>query len=229
MSNFYGRMLGSFWLWIMKFVTQNTVSKAWAKRGAILIIGIPKHALNITIYSMFWSCTFWGPGPWKEHCTNIGSYVPFEVPIYGNSGTVLFRVLDLQGNMISSIIMTSHWKPSKPPNSPRKKHWNSEMPTGNYWNRVLPPPCSNALFRADNMSWDTSPLKNTRHHATPGCCWKEAEVQFIGTSRQKNTGGGDHQLTHCFGDWKVFNKKQLLQKQSPDVFLNHGPGQVQIG
>ena len=48
---------------------------------------------------MFWSRTFWGPGPWKEHCTNIGPYVPFEVPIYGNSGTVLFRVLDLQGNI----------------------------------------------------------------------------------------------------------------------------------
>ena len=71
------------------------MSKPWA----ILIIGNPKHALNITIYSMFWSCTFWGPGPWKEHCTNIGPNVPFEVPIYGNSGTVLFRVLDLQGKL----------------------------------------------------------------------------------------------------------------------------------
>ena len=29
----------------------------------------------------------------------IGPYVPFEVPICGNSGTVLFRVLDLQGNI----------------------------------------------------------------------------------------------------------------------------------
>ena len=70
------------------------MSKPWA----ILIIGNPKRDLNIiTIYSTFWSCTFWGPGPWKEHCTNIGPNVPFEVPIYGNSGTVLFRVLDLQG------------------------------------------------------------------------------------------------------------------------------------
>ena len=79
------------------------MSKPWA----ILIIGNPKHALNITIYSMFWLCTFWGPGPWKEHCTNIGPYVPFEVPIYGNSGTVLFRVLDLQG--IDLDVMWCHF------------------------------------------------------------------------------------------------------------------------
>ena len=80
------------------------MSKPWA----ILIIGNPKRDLNITIYSTFWSCTFWGPGPWKEHCTNIGPNVPFEVPIYGNSGTVLFRVLDLQGYSFINFILTLH-------------------------------------------------------------------------------------------------------------------------
>ena len=52
------------------------------------------------IHNTFWSCTFWGPGPWKERCIYIGPNVPFKVPIYGIPGTVLFRVLDFQGSIL---------------------------------------------------------------------------------------------------------------------------------
>ena len=37
-----------------------------------------------------------GVGTLKKHCTNIGSNVAFEVPIYGNSSIIFFRVLNLQ-------------------------------------------------------------------------------------------------------------------------------------
>ena len=82
--------------WLQVNMTGCSSKTSWAPTTIYTHI---KHATydTYTVYSTFWSCTFWGPGPWKEHCTNIGPNVPFEVPIYGNSGTVLFRVLDFQG------------------------------------------------------------------------------------------------------------------------------------
>lgn len=143
----------------------------------------------------------------ETHLTNSGfSSFPYPKPDPHELIASMFVVVNTGGwrthvppNMSSSNIMTSHRKTSKLTQK-KKTSESSKLQC------VPPPPCSNVLFWADKMSWDSWP-KNDRHHAARLLLKRSGGAIHWNISTKKN-GGGDNQLT--------------------TVLVTHGPGQVQI-
>lgn len=92
---------------------------------------------------------------------SVRSLTPSPTPMSWLRRCLLLSTQVDEGHMfpLTWVLQTS-WHPTeKPPNSPRKKNLRKQQIA-----MRTPPPCSNVLFWADKMSWDSWP-KNDRHHA----------------------------------------------------------------
>lgn len=122
----------------------------------------------------------------ETHLTNSGfSSFPYPKPDPHELIASMFVVVNTGGwrthvppNMSSSNIMTSHRKTSKL--TQKKKPQKAAN-----CNAYPPPHVPMCCFEL--IKWVETVDQKTTDITLPGCCWKEAEAQFIGTSRQKKT------------------------------------------